>query len=301
MAMASGTAFSIYDIIETADQLLTTNGYEVHQKLYYPVEGKKRICNCIWKYTVDDMPVFIQLRADIETHKRLFVDCPTACDELLYCWEQPGSIAQWLHVKNMNDFSKSIPMITLEYGELFPYFMLINDRRLIISCRESVEYETAYIGYFDALNKSRQYAYPVFVSGNGACSLHMYPDTSGSFINNLSGNSWVRQPSGEWYNFSGMIDNKDNGTSLFPYNSTTRGFVTSIWYDYKNQTRFYLMPILIPHGNDNSIAGKLNGVYYISGDRDLRAEDIVNINNKKYIILDNKMDKGKNTYFAVAL
>ena len=61
------------------------------------------------------------------------------------------------------------------------------------------------------------------------------------------------------------------------------------------------MPILVPHGNDNSIAGKLNGVYYISGDRDLRAEDIVNINNKKYIVLDNKMDKGKNTYFAVAL
>lgn len=299
--MAKGTAFSIYDIIEAVDNLLITAGFEEHQKLYYPVEGKNRICSCIWKYTVDDAPVFIQLRADIETHERIFIDCPTTFDELLYCWEQPGSISQWLHVCGIKDFSKNIPTITLAYGELFSYFLLVNNKRLIICCRESIEYETAYIGFIDPLNTARQYAYPVFVGGNSGCTYGLYPHTTGSFLNNLSGNSWLRQPSGEWYNFENMDNEDGKSISLFPYFSTSKGFVSNVRSDYRNQTKFFLSPILVPSGDKSCIAGKLSGVLYIGGARDLSAEDIVRINGNQYIILDNVKERGNNSYFAIKL
>ena len=53
--------------------------------------------------------------------------------------------------------------------------------------------------------------------------------------------------------------------------------------------------------NPIDINGILRGVYWISGTRDVAAEQILTYNSESYIVFDTKQERGANTYFAVKL
>ena len=49
------------------------------------------------------------------------------------------------------------------------------------------------------------------------------------------------------------------------------------------------------------IAGVLREVYWVSGTRDVSAEQILTYNDESYVLFDTKDLRGSNTYFAVKL
>lgn len=301
MAYIYGTAKSIYELMEVANNLFISNGWEEHYKIYTKVDGNSVIYNCIYKSTNDDNnEIYLQMRTDLVTNEKIYLDSLTGLDMLLLPWEQPGTISQWLHIQNKTEV-KTQPILSLAYGEIFHYWMFLNKTRLIIVCRESIDYESAYMGFILPMQSDRQYSYPVYIGGN-CVATKKYPKTYGSFLNTGS-NNFIRRPDGQWTMFDGVSPKSEVMQSCFyPYYCNNKHLVT-IHSDtkYKEQDRWLVYPIIVPMDNSSRMCGELDGIVWISGTKDIFTEDLFILDNDIYMLFDSKRYRDVDSYFAVKL
>jgi len=61
------------------------------------------------------------------------------------------------------------------------------------------------------------------------------------------------------------------------------------------------MPILLHTNDPIDVNGMIRGCYWISGTRDVAAEQIVVINGNQYMIFDAGQNRGNNSYFCIQI
>lgn len=310
MSYVSGMASNIYDVIEEVDTLLQNVGWTREERRTSTWNGQTRTSYCLWRGRGDGNDrIYLQARIPSGQAQKMFLDSMTGLDPYLEYFEQPGSIQQWNKSYGYNDLGTPVettqPMFTVTADEKFAYWFFADSYRVIGICRMSIVYESFYAGFLNPIASERQYPYPMYVCGNGVSTQSAWPNNvNGSFVFPQNGQGMLRRADGTWRTFdaSRPNPNPDSQGTIFPYDAHNLYLVPNYHSeDVVDQDNFLLIPIMLHTINPTDVNGLLRDVYWISGTRDVAAEQILTYNNEQYIVFDTKQDRGANTYFAIKM
>lgn len=237
---------------------------------------------------------------------RIELDASAGYDVWLGCFEQPGSIQQWLkQTKPFKNDVGDIPAMVLTPNERYFYWIFCDTYRIILVTRHSIVYESMYVGFLNPIASERQYPYPMYVCGNGHYKGSAWPNNAnGSFVFPQNNQGYVRRADGVWRVFNASCPDPSPSTdgTVFPYNAHNKKLIPNYKeVDAINQDNFLLIPILLQTNNPVDMVGLLRGCYWISGTRDIDAERILVYDGEQYIVFDTKELRGPNTYFCVKM
>lgn len=306
MAYVSGNASTIFDLLEAMDSLLLSVGWikvDQEQREYL---GENRLSYAVWQGTGDgNDKIYLQASVPPNNITDAYIDSLAGFDDKLLNFEQPGSIQQWL--KSTGDEVVKQPKITVTSNELYYYWLFANTYRIIGVTRMSIQYESFYMGFINPIASERQFPYPMYVCGNGVATGGSWPNNStGSFVFPYNGSGYLRRADGTWREFTAISTEPDpysQGT-VFPYNSHNKKLVPNYRGNASSsieQNNFLLMPVILQTTNPIDMCGTLRGVYWLSGTRDLSAEQTFTYNEEQYITFDTKQLRDSNSYFAIKM
>lgn len=293
---------NIFDLLEAVDDLLLQVGWVREEFTTREYDGNNRLDYCIWRGTGDgNDKIYLQGRVPYDNIQDLYLDSMAGYDDKLYYFEQPGSIQQWL--KSDGESFVRQPMFTVPGNERFYYFLFADTYRLIAIVRAGIIYESCYMGFINPVSSERQFPYPMYVAGNGVAGAGSWSsNVQGSFIFPRNNSGFLRRADGTWRAFDATMQDPDPASigTVFPYNAHNRLLVPNYKKDDAiNQDNFLLIPVILHTNNPIDMSGVLRGVFWISGTRDVAAEQIVVYGNEQYMVFDTKMERAENTYFCV--
>lgn len=304
MAYTSGIGATIYDIIEAMDTLLQSVGW-VRQDMKTSVyNGVSRTSYCIWMGTGDgNDKIYIQARIPEGNGQDMYLDSMAGFDEHLYFYEQPGSIQQWL--KSEEDSVVSQPMFTVTADERFSYWLFADTYRIVGVARMSIVYESFHMGFLNPVASERQFPYPMYVAGNGVVGGGSWPSNqTGAFVFPKDDSGYLRRADGTWRSFDANVPNPDPYSlgTVFPYNSHNELLIPNYKeQDAINQDNFLLIPVMLQTNDPVDINGLIRDVFWVSGTRDIAAEQILVYQGEQYMVFDTKQYRGANTYFCIKM
>lgn len=319
----SGTGSNACDIIEAVNTLLTvtlgtTNKWTVKYTKNANYNGISRLAEAIWCGIGDgNDKIYIQMRIpntpnidginyDINNANKIDLDGLAGYDENLEYFEQPGSIQNSLGANGSASVAQ--PSFLMATESLFSYWIFADTKRVVITLKLSTYYESMYLGFINPVSSERQFPYPMYVAGNGISSGQDWPqNTNGSFVFPSAGSGYLRRADGTWRMFDAYGDGDTFPTgftqgTIFPYNSGNTSLVTN----YTSSTIIttdneLIFPIMLCTTIPYDICGLLDGVFYISGAKDIASESILTYNGDQYMIVDTKNYRGSNTYFCIKM
>lgn len=321
MAYVVGVGSTIYDIVENMDTLLQSVGWvreEIETTMW---NNQSRTSYCFWKGTGDGNDrIYLQVRvptvrdADINSKavpqgQTMLLDSSCGYDMNLEYFEQPGSIQQWLKSYGYSDAGVSVnvnqPIFTVTADERFAYWIFADTYHVVVVARMSIVYESMYMGFLNPISSERQYPYPMYICGNGAYNGGDWnSNQTGSFVFPKNNQGFLRRADGVWRAFNADVPNPDpysEGT-VFPYNAHNQYLIPNYHRsDVIEQDNFLLIPVMLQTHNPTDMNGLLRDVFWISGTRDVSAEQILVYQDSQYIVFDTKQYRGANTYFAVKM
>lgn len=306
MAYVSGYASSSYDIIEAIDSLLLSVGWKSLSTDTTIYDGNTRMCYSIWEGSGDGTDkIYVQAKIYDDDVRSIAIDSMAGYDPLLYYFEQPGSLQQWKKADGQNKVD--IPCINVLDHELFYYWLFADTYRIMGVFRMSIQYESFYIGFINPISSERQYPYPMYVCGNASLLGTKWPNNlSGSFVFPAGNNASLRFVDGTWrmFNAPPTRPNPRADGTIFPYNAGNYKLVPN--YKGKSDTsiiqdNFLLLPIILQGVTPVNLYGLLRDVYWVSGTRDLSAEQTFMCNDKTYIAFDTKQLRDSNSYFCIKM
>ena len=131
-------------------------------------------------------------------------------------------------------------------------------------------------------------------------------DSSGSFLFPYKNSGFLRRADGIWRSFSSKHlepDPYSTGT-VFPYNTHNKKLIPN----YKGagdssivQDNFLLLPVILQTTNPIDMCGILRDVYWVSGTRDLSAEQTFECEGSTYMCFDTKQFRDSNSYFCIKM
>lgn len=311
MAYTSGEASTVYDLLEAVDTFVVNSANWVSVERHTsPFHGADRTSYCIWKAPGDGNDnIYMQARipdgqdgAD-GTGKIILLDALAGYDKALFYFEQPGSIQQAL--KSEGKVEVTQPTFTTTSNERFTYWIFVNNYRMVIVTKMSIIYESMYIGFINPISSERQYPYPMYVAGNTVATGDTWPNNkTGSFVFPTGGSGYLRRADGTWRSFEapGQFPSWNTQGTLFPYNTGNKKLVPNYSKNpSQNIDNLLMMPVMLQTINPIDVNGILHGIYWVSGTRDVAAEQLLTYNSQSYMIFDTKEIRGSNSYFAVLL
>lgn len=309
MAYIYNQGTSIYDILENINDMLTntlTTWTAVFTD-FTTYEGASRLSHGIWRGTGGGNDVIYIHMWAIDA-KTMCLDSMVGFDNLLLKWEQPGSIMQHLHVYLTDTTTLSsynLPAYSIVENERFSYWIFANNYRVSVVTKLSTYYESMYVGFINPITTERQFPYPMYVCGNGVMNgARWQHNQSGSFVFPTNGSGYLRRACGDWREFNcteGHLQPLGNGT-VFPENVGNLYLVPNYTKDdTASEDNFVLIPCLLQMHNPTDIAGVLLDTAWISGTRDIGAEQILTFNGENYIVFDTKIARSANSYFTIKM
>ena len=154
----------------------------------------------------------------------------------------------------------------------------------------------------------RQYPYPGYSAANTSVKGAEWTsnDSSGSFLFPYNNSGFLRRADGVWRSFSSRHlepDPYSTGT-VFPYNTHNKKLIPN----YKGagdssivQDNFLLLPVILQTTNPIDMCGILRDVYWVSGTRDLSAEQTFECEGSTYMCFDTKQFRDSNSYFCIKM
>ena len=138
---------TIYDVIESMDDLLVGIGWIQHMRETVVYKGETRTRHVIWEGNGDGTDkIYIQARIPDNNNTDLYLDSMVGCDEDLEYWEQPGSIQQWL--KSAEGSTVTQPMFTVTGESRFRYWLFADTYHIVGVASMNTVYESFYAGFF---------------------------------------------------------------------------------------------------------------------------------------------------------
>lgn len=285
--------------------------------------------------------IYVNLTIDPNEPRQMILDMCAGYDNDLYFWEQPGSIQQWNKTYEDEDTGKpvyvmrgdsyAIPTFSLVVHEQFTYFIFTNSYRIIVVCRLSIDYQSFYVGLLNPISSEKQFPYPAYVAGNNTIAEEhynevtdrtdfvgsFYPDVpTGSFVFPVSNTGWLRRADGTWRSFWMPYSDNIRGSGhtitvdktkfsydghMFPYICNNTSLVPNYVEDSVENIDFLLIPIIAMTSDPVDMCGLLRNVYWISGTRDVAAEQIVVLDSKQYMVFDDGNIRSNNSYFCIEI
>ena len=338
MAYVTGTATTIYALLTAVNTLVTT-GLDVATNWTLErsseVNGEKS--ECIWRGVgkgQDKIYVGARVVLDAgEASGRLELNGFAGYDAKLDWADQPSAITKSI-------VNGELPTLPLTNNATFSYWIFVNSQRIIITVKMATQYESAYLGFFNPVSVERQYPYPMVIAGSAIGGQHwsVVDNTRGSIalpatsannatvitsyqdyfpVDNKESNKCtmrVRLPDGRWKGSASKGNVVVNGATIlkyfpfaplstFPYTCGQSKLSTI----YKQTTGgqviedYILFPVTLVQNYPNNILGDLDGVYFISGTKDIATEQVLIFGGMQYIVFDTMNTRGANSYFVVRL
>ena len=146
---------------------------------------------------------------------------------------------------------------------------------------------------------------PMYVCGNGVATVGSWPSNStGSFVFPQNNSGWLRRADGAWRAFDASVPNPDPYSigTVFPYNAHNELLIPNFKQeDAINQDNFLLIPVMLQTNDPIDVNGIIRDVHWVSGTRDIAAEQILVYDSEQYMVFDTKQERGANTYFCVKM
>jgi len=300
----TGEGATIFDIIEAVDDILQSVGWIRQYITTTTYDGRTRTSSCIWLGNGDgNDKIYIQARIPDGNNQDMYLDSMAGYDPKLYYFEQPGSIQQWLLSDGESEVNQ--PMFTVTGDERFYYWLFADSYHIIGIARMSIVYESFHMGFLNPIASERQYPYPMYVCGNGTAGLGSWPrNENGSFVFPRSNSGFLRRADGSWRSFDATFPDPDPDSwgTVFPYNAHNRLLVPNFKQrDAIEQDNFLLIPVMLQTNDPIDINGLIRDVYWVSGTRDVAAEQILVYSGDQYIVFDTKQARHENSYFCVKM
>ena len=307
MAYDSGYVTDCYELINKIDTAVVGAGWTAVQQSY---DNTNRLNLVIWEGKGDgNDKIYIEMRVLAED--KIAIDGLAGYDKYLDYYEQPGSIQQAL--KATIDDSVDQPVLNTTGNELYYYWIFVSNYRIIVVTRMSIQYESMYAGLILPIASERQYPYPMYVAANTslkAIENHKYDwlseNSSGSFVFPYNNSGYLRRADGVWRSFSSVHLEPDPYSvgTVFPYNTHNKKLIPN--YKGKSdssivQDNFLLLPVILQTTDPIDMCGILRDVYWVSGTRDLSAEQTFECEGSTYMCFDTKQFRDNNSYFCVKM
>lgn len=302
MAYGSGYVTNAYELIAKIDAVVTANNWKA---VYQRMSTDNKLDLAIWEGIGDgNDKIYVEMR--VLDNERIVIDGLAGYDKYLDYYEQPGSIQQSL--KATIDATVDQPMLHTTGNELFYYWVFVDNYRIICVTRMAIQYESLYAGLLLPIASERQYPYPMYIASNTSVKGAEWTsnDSSGSFLFPYKNSGFLRRADGVWRSFSSKHlepDPYSTGT-VFPYNAHNKKLIPN----YKGagdssivQDNFLLLPVILQTTNPIDMCGILRDVYWVSGTRDLSAEQTFECEGSTYICFDTKQFRDSNSYFCVKM
>lgn len=300
----TGEGATIFDIIEAVDNLLQAVGWIRQDITTTTYDGNTRTSSCIWMGQGDgNDKIYIQARVPDGSNQDMYLDSMAGYDPKLYYFEQPGSIQQWLYSDGESEVKQ--PMFTVTGDERFYYWMYADTYRIVGIARMSIVYESFHMGFLNPIASERQYPYPMYIAGNGVATQGSWPSNkTGAFIFPKGNSGFLRRADGTWRAFQTTVPDPDPDSigTVFPYNAHNKLLVPNFKQeDAIEQDNFLLIPVMLQTNDPVDINGLIRDVYWVSGTRDVAAEQILVYSGDQYMVFDTKQERGSNTYFCIKM
>lgn len=306
MAYAMGEGRNAYDVLEKVFELLTsgTLGWIPNYVEYTSYEDETRLSHFIAQGVGDgNDKIYIQCFIPDADRKKIIMDSSVGYDANLRFWEQPGSLQQWYKSEGLVFINQ--PCLDVLEDERFWYWIFADTYRVIVVCRMSIVYESAYVGFITPVSSERQYPYPMYVAGNNYAQGSNWPNNiTGSFISPTNNSAYLRRADGTWRAFNSPLTNLQplGNATIFPYNTGNKKLIPNFKEeDAINQDNYLMIPILLETGEPVDVSGLLRGVYWVSGTRDIAAEQIIVYHGEQFIVFDTKQMRTSNSYYCVRM
>lgn len=297
MAWETGTASNNKDLFNKLKTFLTTNAALVAANQEWTVN----------RYTADDE---LMLKGTgLTGTDEIYVNLKIA--------EIPASDIYNIHVKGAAGYvganawndqpGQSLTCAISLWNDPIKYWFIANGRRFIIVAKVSTFYVAGYFGLFLPYATPEQYPYPLFIGGNLAYYSNAFANSNYSRADGFNSNYWMPLAYG-----SAQPDDATAGPSFiywvdggWEYFANNRG--TNVIIPVSTTTRDNIDGgyTLIPHQllttiPSKSVAGKLDGSFYVSGFSN-GAENIITIGADDYLVVQNVMRNGVGDFAAIAL
>lgn len=336
-AFATGECSTVDEFVKAVDKVLTIDMPEEYRWVReYANPGinenlttdiQTAISEVIWRGKGRGTDkIYIGMKTQIEgTESHIFLNGFAGYDPELQWDDQPGGITK-------SDINNTYPTIPHKFLNRFRYWISANSQRVVFAIKVSTQYESGYLGLFNPVDSERQYPYPMYIAGSGTKTISwqstslrgrgsvclptsVEPATNVYTVTYPSQNvgsnfstARVRRSDGEWRGITSVEGNPLLGrpfaqATLFPYNTGNEKMLAL--YKHRNDTttpvNYLLLPILIEENYPHGILGALDGVYFISGTRDIGIEQTLIIGNKRYMVFDTLNLRNPNSYFAMII
>lgn len=186
-----------------------------------------------------------------------------------------------------------------------PYWIVADGRRVIISCKVSTNYMSAYCGFILPYATPTEYPYPLYIGGP-------YAENTGIRWSNESHNhrSFFDPTYGYIYTIEGtwlLVRNKvsssgnevdQNTTNVWPYNSSN----SQINVVRQSPGDVYPMLPMIIHTSSNggNVYGELSGAFWCPGFANA-SENSITISSVEYVVFQDVYRSGNLDYCAIKM
>lgn len=322
MSYRYGQVTSMFELLDNIVEVAQGDSWEIKRSYNLMYGGASRLGGVIMRGIGDGNDnLYIHIGINPDDITEFIIDASAGVDTNLEIWEQPGSIHQWNKIEDDESTglpmyvikdsqgkivkTKPMPSLSITDSEQFSYFIFSNEYRIIVVCKLSINYQSMHLGFLNPISSEKQYPYPMYVGGNNVVGADSWPNNlTESFVFPYKGSGWLRRADGVWRSFdshySENIDANTKGT-MFPYDCNNKSLVPNYTSEVTTDVDFLLMPILLHTNDPIDINGMIRGCYWISGTRDVAAEQIVVINGNQYMIFDAGQNRGNNSYFCIQI
>ena len=312
MSYRYGQVTSMFELLDNIIDVAQNDSWEIKRSYNLTYNGASRIGGVILRGVGDGNDnLYVHIGINPANFKEFIVDSSAGLDSELEIWEQPGSIHQWNKVDD--DVATGLPVykdakipsFSITDNEQFNYFIFSNTYRIIVVCKLSIDYQSMYLGFLNPISSERQYPYPMYIAGNNVVGAVGWPsNVTPSFVFPTKGSGWLRRADGVWRMFEAPYSANISPNSLgalFPYDCNNTSLVPNYTEEVTTDVDFLLMPIILHTNSPIDLNGLLINAYWISGTRDVAAEQLVVIDGKQYMIFDAGQTRGNNSYFCVLI
>lgn len=312
MSYRYGQVTSMFELLDNIIDVAQNDSWEIKRSYNLTYNGTSRVGGVLLRGIGDGNDnLYIHIGINPVNFKEFIVDSSAGLDNELEIWEQPGSIHQWNKVDD--DVATGLPVYTdakipsfsITDNEQFNYFIFSNTYRIIVVCKLSIDYQSMYLGFLNPISSERQYPYPMYIAGNNVVGATGWPSNiTPSFVFPTKGSGWLRRADGVWRMFEAPYSANISPNSLgalFPYDCNNTSLVPNYTEEVTTDVDFLLMPIILHTNSPIDLNGLLINAYWISGTRDVAAEQLVVIDGKQYMIFDAGQARGNNSYFCILI
>ena len=312
MSYRYGQVTSMFELLDNIIDVAQSDSWEIKRSYNLNYNGTSRVGGVILRGVGDGNDnLYVHIGINPVNFKEFIIDSSAGLDSELEIWEQPGSIHQWNKVDD--DVATGLPVYTdakipsfsITDNEQFNYFIFSNTYRIIVVCKLSIDYQSMYLGFLNPISSERQYPYPMYIAGNNVVGATGWPsNVTPSFVFPTKGSGWLRRADGVWRMFEAPYSANISPNSLgalFPYDCNNTSLVPNYTEEVTTDVDFLLMPIILHTNSPIDLNGLLINAYWISGTRDVAAEQLVVIDGKQYMIFDAGQARGNNSYFCILI